>query len=289
MNVDVSVSSFKVDVLFQYTADKLLDGDPTTAWAGGSISAGDGQWMEFTFDIPLRVAKLGIFNGHQGEGKFDKFRRIRSGRIVYPDGTESPFWLRDEAGEQVITCPNKPTKSLKIIVDEVFPKDVPLAKVKLAVSEIKFYLTYSVGSGAEQAEEKRIPASPPAETDKDIPVEIIEVLKEYYVRLTTLSEDYHLLFAPHVRDKHDLEIEYLKSVLMQRGTFHVLRTAEVDTSGLGFELVYLLEDVAEVRVFGAYRVKVADLDKNLEEDSHIVLMSGNDGWQIVELVKQGED
>jgi hypothetical protein len=43
------------------------------------------------------------------------------------------------------------------------------------------------------------------------------------------------------------------------------------------------KDVAEVRVFGTYRVQVGKLDKNLEEDSVFVLMKGTEGWRILEL------
>ena len=51
-------------------------------------------------------------------------------------------------------------------------------------------------------------------------------------------------------------------------------------------LIRMEGDWAEVRVFGAYRVKVADLDENLEEDSVFVLSHEHDGWKIVELEGQ---
>jgi len=74
-----------------------------------------------------------------------------------------------------------------------------------------------------------------------------------------------------------------KQIQRQRGAYKVLRTAQVDPDGLGFELVYLHEDVAEVRVFGTYRVQVADLDKTLEDDSVFALIKGHEGWKILEL------
>ena len=105
----------------------------------------------------------------------------------------------------------------------------------------------------------------------------------------SLDDDYHLLFAPHVRDRFDFQFEVFKQIQRQRGTYQALRTAEVDPSGLGFELVYLDKDVAEVRVFGVYRVKVADLDESLEDDSVFALIKGVDGWKILELEGQEKD
>lgn len=288
MDVTVKVSSFKVDFGFEYSPSNLLDNDPSTAWVGGGIGPGTGQWIDLNFGVPIRVDRLGIFNGHQGEGKFNEFRRIRSGRIVYPDGSETAFWLRDESGEQVIDCPGKPAKSLRIVVDDVFPKGEMTAKVKLAVSEIKLYITLMSMPGAHrvedsQSEPARTPALPPIDPDKVVPEELAGLLRLFYVKQTSLADDYAILFAEDVRDRHDFRFEVFKEVQRQQGTYRILRTAQIDTSGLGFELVRMEGDWAEVRVFGAYRVKVADIDQNLEEDSVFVLSREHDGWKIVEL------
>ncbi|NDV20205.1 hypothetical protein GO013_12350 [Pseudodesulfovibrio sp. JC047] len=285
LEVEVSVSSFRLDHALSYAPENLLDADPATAWVGGSASSGVGQWMNFAFPVPVRVARLGIFNGHQAEGRFKEFRRIRSGRIVYPDGSESPFWLRDEAGEQVIECQSKPVKSFRIVVDEVFPKGGLLGQQKLAVSEIKFYLTLmaSPTQGDDETSVKNIPSLPPADLTNEVPEEIKDLLRSFYVMQTSLADAYHTLFAPHVRDQFDFQFEVFKQIQRQRGTYKILRTAEVDPSGLRFDLVYLHEDVAEVRVFGSYRVQVADLDQNLDDDSVFALMKGQDGWNILEL------
>ena len=289
LDVDVKVSSQKVDFGLEYGPEYLLDNDPTTAWAVGKASSGVGQWMEFSFGLPVNVVKLGIYNGHQGEGLFEEFRRIRSGRIIYPDGTETRFWLRDEPGEQIVSCPIQPVKSLRIVVDEVFPRGVAVARKKLAVSEVKFYLTLmnnQSDEGAIKAHNESIPGLPPADLNGKVPEEIKELLRTYYVRQTSLDDDYYLLFAPHVRDKFDFEFEYFKEVYRQRGTFDKLRTAKVDPSGLRFDLVYLDNDLAEVRVFGSYNVKVAHLDRDMEDDSVFVLMKGVEGWRILELDDQ---
>lgn len=291
LDVTVEVSSFRVDLELDYGPENLLDSDTDTAWIGGGIGPGTGQWIDLVFPIPIRVQKLGIFNGHQAKGRFKEFRRIRSGRIVYPDGDEIAFWLRDEPGEQVIKCSGKPTKSIRIVIDDVFPKGEMLANIKVAVSEIKLYMSLmgspSGSKADDQPDSSHIPAPPPMAPDKVVPEEIVDLLKQFYVKQTSLADDYETLFAEDVRDRHDFRFEVFKSVQRQQGTYRVLRTAKVNTDGLGFELVRMEGEWAEVRVFGAYRVKVADIDRNLEEDSVFILSKGVDGWKIVEL--EGEE
>lgn len=291
MDVEIKVSSFKFDFGLPHTPENLMDDDLSTAWVGGGIGPGVGQWIDLHFKKPARVARIGIFNGHQGEGQFQAHRRIRSGRILYPDGTQTRFWLRDELGEQIVECRGVPFESLRIIVDDVFPKGEVTAKKKLAVSEIKLYLSTAANPkgniASEASNSTYIPAPPPLYPDLIVPDPIVELLKEYYVRLTNLDNDYAELFAEDVRDRNDFRFEVFKEVQRQRGTYKILRTAKVDPSGLGFELVEMEGDYARVRVFGAYRVQVADLDKDLEEDSTFVLGKGPHGWKIIEL--EGEE
>ncbi|WP_285907874.1 discoidin domain-containing protein [Pseudodesulfovibrio pelocollis] len=290
--VTVRVSSVKVDFGLPHSPDNLLDNDPSTAWVGGGVGPGIGQWIELSFGVPTRVERLGIYNGHQGEGKFHQFRRIRSGRVVYPDGTETRFWLRDEPGEQMVRCSGRPHKSLRIVVDDVFPKGDRTAKVKLAVSEIKLYLSLMAPPGGERVldvpDPSRLMAPPPIDPSMAVPEPLVALLREYYVRQTTLDPEYAELFAADVRDRNDFQFEVFREMQRQRGTFRALRSAEVDTSGLGFEMVRNDGKFAEVRVFGAYRVKVAHLDRNLEEDSVFVVVEDPEGWRIVELDGQEE-
>lgn len=286
LDVEVSVSSFKVDFGLPHSPEYLLDGDPATAWVSGGISAGKGQWIELAFGVPVRVEKLGIFNGHQGGGQFAKHRRIRTGRIIYPDGVESQFWLRDEPGEQVVQCRGVAVKTLRIVIDKVFPKGEAVGSMKLAVSELRLYLSLmedpTINPVEGQPDSAPAPAPPP-NPETAVDEEIATLLREFYVRQTTLADDYAELFAEDVRDKNDFRFMVFQEVQRQQGTYETLREAEVDTSGLGFEMVDKEGEYIQVRVFGGYRVKVAHLDTYLEEDSTFVLSKESDGWKILEL------
>lgn len=291
LDVEISVSSVKIDFGLPHAPEYLLDQDPATAWVSGGIGPGVGQWMQLDFGVPVRVRKLGIFNGHQGAGQFQAHRRIRSGRIIYPDGTETEFWLRDEPGEQVIQCRGVPVKSLRIVVDRVFPEGELTGSMKLAVSELRLYLTLMEDPAAPRdrlvPDEPGQPVPPPENPDATVPEGIVELLREFYVRQTTLAPDYAELFAEDVRDRNEFRFYVFIEVQRQRGTYKDLRSAEVDTSGLGFEMLDREGDFAEVRAFGSYRVKVAHLDTTLQEDSTFVVSMEKDGWKIVEL--EGEE
>lgn len=291
LDVTVRVSSMKMDVFLPYAPEHLLDGDLNTAWAGGGLGAGEGQWIELQFDYPVRLDKLGIFNGHHGEGKFEEFRRIRSGRLVYPDGSSSRFWLHDEKGEQIIECDGRSAKSIRIVVDGVFPEGEWAAKKKLAVAEIKLYVALMADPAEMNASEHpatvNIPTPAPQSPSARVPDEMIELLRSFYVRQTTMADDFAELFAHDVRDKNDFRQEVFKSIQMQRGTYKILRNAEVETEGLGFELVDMQGVYARVRVFGAYRVNLPGKHAYLEEDSIFVLSKESEGWRILEL--EGEE
>ncbi len=86
--------------------------------------------------------------------------------------------------------------------------------------------------------------------------DVVSLLKEYYIRQTTLADNYAELFAEDVRDRNDFRFEVFKQVQRQRGTYKQLRDAKVNTDGLGFELVEMDGSFARVRTFGAYRVQV---------------------------------
>ena len=290
LEVEVEASSVRLDFGLPDGPENLLDGDPTTAWVGGGLSTGVGQWVELRFNVPTRLERIGITNGHGGDGRFDDFRRIRAGRFIYPDESETKFWLRDEPGEQVVRLQGKAVKWVRLVVDEVFPRYGEGEGKKLAVSELKLYLSHI--ANLENLEVMRaspvhIPEPPPVDETRKTEDGIVELLREFYVRHTSLDPDYAELFAEDVRDRNDFRFEVFKEMQRQMGVFRTLRTARVTTEGLGFETVERQGPYARVRVFGSYRVKVAHLDRNLEEDSEFVVRETADGWKIISV--EGEE
>lgn len=266
----------------------LMDGDPTTAWASRD-NAGSDQWIELHFQIPTQVERLGFFNGHQAVGQFEQFRRIRSGRIIYPDGTESRFWLRDEKGEQIVHCPGAAITSLRIEIDSVSPGDKDAFIGNLAVSDIRLYVSVTPPSEGQVKDIdtlNQVRTHLSEDPERAVPPEVAQLLRKFYYRQATLADDYAELFAEDVRDKNDFQFEVFKEMQRQRGTYRLLRSASVNASGLGFEKVEEAGGYIRVRVFGTYKIWAGDLDRQLEEDSIFVIAKEHDGWKIVELEEE---
>jgi hypothetical protein len=117
----------------------LVDGDPSTAWVGGGKGVGPGKSIELVFPAPVRLEGMTVATGHQD--RFDAFRRMTRGVIVYPDGTRQKFTLKPQPGAQRIALKPKVADSLKIVITGVAPAmgDKTMGDAKVAVSEITVF------------------------------------------------------------------------------------------------------------------------------------------------------
>ena len=122
-----------------FVPGNLVDGNPATAWVGGGKGVGPGKWIELTFPAPVKLEALTIATGHQG--RFNAFRRMTRGVIIYPDETRQKFTLKSQTGVQRIPLQPKVADSLKIIITGVDPStgDKGMGDAKVAVSEIAVF------------------------------------------------------------------------------------------------------------------------------------------------------
>lgn len=287
LGVEVEVDGYKSGSDPSYGPANLMDGDEATVWAGSS-ETGSGEWIELHFAEPVQVERLGIFNGHQG-GRYSDFRRVRSGRVVYPDGKGFRFWLRDEQGEQFVYCLGTPVKSLRIEIDSVTPASREPFRGEVALSGITLYLSSESRAAGEVNDVialNRVREQLSDDPERAVSEDIARLLRMFYVLQTTLSDDYPELFAEDVRDQNDFQFEVFKEMQRQRGTYGLLREARVNASGLGFEKVEEAGAFMRVRAFGTYRVWAGKLDRTLEEDSFFVLTKENGEWKILELEEE---
>lgn len=287
LKVEVEVGGYKGGEDPSYGPANLMDGDPSTAWVGGSES-GSNEWIELHFTSPTQVERLGIYNGHQG-GQYMALRRVRSGRIIYPDGSEFRFWLRDEPGEQIVHCLGTPVDFLRIEIDSVTPHSRTDFRGGVALSDITLYLSTTPnpdGTVNDVATLNQVRTHLSEDPERAVPEEAARLLRAFYSRQTTLADDYADLFAQDVRDQNDFQFEVFKEMQRQRGTYQLLRAARVNASGLGFEKVEESGRYMRVRVFGTYRVWAGSLDRRLEEDSVFVLTKEDSGWKILELEEE---
>jgi len=286
LDVGVEVSSFKGGKP-RLGPENLMDGDVTTAWAANSNLSGS-QWIELSFEQPTQVERLGLYNGHQGD-RFELHRRIRSGRLIYPDGQEFRFWLRDRKGEQIVHCPGTPVTELRIEIDSALPSYHGEFPRQVALSEIKLYISLAQkpeGSVKDVDALNQVSSNVAGDLELTVPKEIAQLLRKFYHRQGTLAHDYAELFAEDVRDQNDLRFEIFKEMQRQRGTYKMFRNASVNATGLAFEKLEEAGSYMRVRVFGTYRVRVNDLDRILEEDSIYLVTKESEHWKILEIEEE---
>lgn len=270
----VVVSSFKPDILATYVPGNLMDNDTTTAWT----SLGDGQDESVTvrFSQPVRVVKLGLFNGEQGTGKFDQHNRIAKGRILYPEGDEIPFSLKDAEGEQVIACDSgSPVGEFVLVVDEVTPKGKKYEFRGVAISEIKLYLANIPPTKEEQEARQK------AEEERRLLDESGQVIRSFLVLNTRLDEDALLLYPKTIRKKERMNLYLFQEYQKQLGTYERLRNAKVDASAITFEKVSHIAPDATVYAKGTMVVHAGNQTVSVPVDSDFILRRIDDEWKIV--------
>lgn len=270
----VIVSSFKPDILGSYVPGHLMDNDPVTPWV--SLGDGAGESVTVRFGQPVRVVRLGIFNGSQGTGNFGLRNRAVKGRVVYPDGQEIPFVLDDIGGEQVVQCDSRePVSEFEVFIDEVTPTGKKFEHRGVALSEIKLYLANVPPSEAEKQARKE------AERAQKLVDETAPVIRSFLILNTRLDEDALLLYPEAIREKERMNLYLFQEYQKQLGTYEALRQAQVDVSGISFEKVSFVEPDATVYATGEMVVTANNKTVPIPLDSDFEMHHTGDGWKIV--------
>jgi hypothetical protein len=122
----------------RYRAASMLDGDRTTAWnsGGDKLDSNVGVRLTFTFDRPVRLARINLINGYvRTKVLFDGNERVA--RFTVGTGSGEVAWdLKDSDQPQSLDLDGQPTDTVTLTVDGVYPgnkyKDV-------CVTEIVFF------------------------------------------------------------------------------------------------------------------------------------------------------
>ena len=122
-SIDPTTKNSQGDIT--YYASNVLDGDPTTAWAEGVEGYGVGEWISLTFDNPIRLSKLKIWNGYQ-KIKNDRFGDRYTGnprpeRIrVTTDHESLNVTLFDIKAPQDIALVGRETRTVRVEIRSVY-------------------------------------------------------------------------------------------------------------------------------------------------------------------------
>jgi hypothetical protein len=137
---------------FNYPPSNVVDGDPETGWQVGGT--GVNQWIELTYQEPIKVDRVGIIPGYakvdhcDGTDRFYQYYVIREAKIQFTDGSEVKAKFDKKPEMQFVSTNGHVTKSLRITILDVYPPGDKLGGSsfdyedtgtlgKAAISEIK--------------------------------------------------------------------------------------------------------------------------------------------------------
>ncbi|MCM0754997.1 discoidin domain-containing protein [Desulfovibrio aminophilus] len=118
--ITVTASSTAASLFMGFSPDNLLDGDPNTAWAEGGEGVGAGEWVEFTFPEAVTMRRLRLRNGVQDPSWFEKYNRVKTLELVFPDGARRRVELADSRDEQVVDLGGARGSWLRLVIVDVY-------------------------------------------------------------------------------------------------------------------------------------------------------------------------
>jgi arabinofuranan 3-O-arabinosyltransferase len=121
----------------RYAVSKTLDGDPATAWNsnGARIPSNVGVRLTYTFDRPVRLARITVINGYaHTPTDYRNNQRVKRCTVLTDAGSRD-WSLADTAAPQRLDADLGPTGAVTLVVKEVYPGTV---YPDLAVSEVSF-------------------------------------------------------------------------------------------------------------------------------------------------------
>lgn len=136
--VGVTASSALSEHNMTHSAERLIDGDPATAWVEGVSGHGTGESVTFTFDDIYMVTGLKICGGYQkDEKRYSENARPADIRVEFSDGSTQSVTLQDLMQEQTVlfSAPVN-TSYVTIVIESVYEGSKYEDTV---ISEVVFY------------------------------------------------------------------------------------------------------------------------------------------------------
>lgn len=124
----------------EYAADLACDGYFATSWQEGAKGDGIGKYIAFEFGEEATVSKIVIINGNARTNEsYTQNGRLKTARLVFPDGKEEKINLADEysvTGQTVVLPTPVAAKGVRLYIEAVY-KGSKYADT--CVSEVSFY------------------------------------------------------------------------------------------------------------------------------------------------------
>lgn len=117
----------------------VLDGKPDTFWSRQAPSPDDTPHLIFQFRTQTRLARLDIVSGASGD-QFAKRARPKQIRLLFSDGLNLRFTLKDQHDLQSIDFEPHQTRRVRIVVESTYPGSDPAPnRDRVSISEVSFF------------------------------------------------------------------------------------------------------------------------------------------------------
>jgi hypothetical protein len=122
-----------------HVGELVLDGKPDTFWSRQAPSPDDTPHLIFQFRAQTRLARLDIISGASGD-QFAKRARPKQIRLLFSDGLNLRFTLKDQHEIQTIDFEPHQTRRVRIVVESTYPGSDPAPnRDRVSISEVSFF------------------------------------------------------------------------------------------------------------------------------------------------------
>ncbi len=133
----VTASSTAASLFMGFGPERLLDGDPATAWAEGGEGVGEGEWVELRFEGRPVLRRLVLRNGFADPTWFTKYNRVKTLELVVSDGTRRRVELADTPDEQAVDLGGVASDWLRLVIVDVYKTSPFLNPKTTCLSEVR--------------------------------------------------------------------------------------------------------------------------------------------------------
>jgi hypothetical protein len=123
----------------EHVGQLVLDGNPETFWSRRAPSDDDTPHLIFQFATQIQLARLDITSGASGD-QFAKRARPKQIRLLFSDGVNLRFTLKDQPATQPVDFEPRLTRRIRIVVESTYPgTDPPPNGDRVSISEVSFF------------------------------------------------------------------------------------------------------------------------------------------------------
>jgi len=105
----------------RFVPEKVNDGLASTCWAEGAKGWGQGEWVKFTFNVPVDITGVDIINGFAiDEERYYDNAAVKMLAVEFSNGGKANLELNDQETTQFHPLDGEGVSWVKFTIDQVF-------------------------------------------------------------------------------------------------------------------------------------------------------------------------